>query len=407
VFLLVMTSPSAAPAHIALSEGVAGHRAAGVTSPVQASLELDDGAASQRQQGPRSAAGRPVPLLDVRRIYLEPAAAVLPRGQQVLARFPHAERVEVLSHQAVPYDARDVERWVRTKTEDLVLGVKKSLSARPNGRSSDFVAPSTANGCAMACAYCYVPRRKGYGNPITVFANIEQITGYLRRHVARQGSKPAPDQVDPHAWVYDIGENSDCSVDARLSDNVRDLVELFRGLPTAKASFATKHVNRELLDWDPQGRTRIRFSLMPATDARLLDLKTSTTSDRIAAIDAFVDAGYEVHVNLSPVVVRDGWLEDWAELLDQLADGTGERFRAQAAAEVIFLTHNDRLHEINLGWHPKAEQVLWRPEVQQPKRSQTGGWNVRYRNGFKGARVKELTDLVAERTPWLRIRYAF
>jgi spore photoproduct lyase len=347
------------------------------------------------------------PLLDVRRIYLEPAAAELPRGQQVLARWPDAERIEVLSHQAVPYTAADVERWVRVKTEDLVLGVKKSLTARPNGRSSDFIAPSTANGCAMACAYCYVPRRKGYANPVTVFANIERITKYVQGHVKRQGVKPEPNQCDPVAWVYDIGENSDVSVDARLSDNVRDLVTTFRDLPTAKASFATKHVNRELLDYDPQGRTRVRFSLMPEADAKVLDIRTDRIADRIAAVDDFVAAGYEVHVNLSPVVVRDGWLADWAQLLDDLAEGTGAAFKAQAAAEVILLTHNDRLHETNLTWHPKAEQLLWTPETQQPKRSQTGGWNVRYRNGFKGERVRELTDLIAARTPWLRVRYAF
>jgi spore photoproduct lyase family protein len=347
------------------------------------------------------------PLLDVRRIYTEPAAAESPRGKDVLARFPEAEVVEVLSHQAVPYTAADVDRWVRIKTEDLVLGVKKSLTARPNGRSSDFVAPSTANGCAMACAYCYVPRRKGYANPITVFTNIDKITGYLARHVGRQGAKTVPDQVDATSWVYDIGENSDCSVDARISDNVRDLVDLFRDLPTAKASFATKHVNRDLLDWDPAGRTRIRFSLMPQADSKLLDIRTSPIAERLAAIDDFVAAGYEVHVNLSPVVIRDGWLEDWAALLDDLADASAPAFKAQAAAEVIFLTHNDRLHEVNLGWHPKAEDVLWQPEIQQPKRSQTGGLNVRYRTGFKGKQVAALTDLIAERTPWLRVRYAF
>ena len=239
-------------------------------------------------------------LLDVRRIFVEPAAAELPRGKDVLARWPDAELVEVASHLQVPYDADNVRRWVRIKTEDLVLGVKKSLTARPNGRSSDWIAPSTANGCAMACAYCYVPRRKGYANPITVFANIEQITGYLSRHVGRQGAKSEPNQCDPAAWVYDIGENSDCSVDARVSDNVRDLVELFRGLPTAKASFATKQVNRDLLSWDPRGRTRIRFSLMPREDARLLDLRTSSIDERIHAIDDFVEAGYEMHLNFSP-----------------------------------------------------------------------------------------------------------
>ena len=94
-------------------------------------------------------------LVDVRRIYLEPAAAELPRGREILTRWPDAERVEVTSHWQIPElhgDEANVRRWVRIKTEALVLGLKKSLSARPNGRSSDFIAPSTANGCAMACA---------------------------------------------------------------------------------------------------------------------------------------------------------------------------------------------------------------------------------------------------------------
>src|SRR5947209_10008564 len=173
--------------------------------------------------------------------------------------------------------------------------------------SSDLIAPATANGCAMGCAYCYVPRRRGYANPIPVCTNIDKIVGYLGRHVTRQGVKPEPNQCDAQAWVYDIGENSDVSVDALVSDNVRDLVESFARWPTAKATFATKYVNRELLELDPRGHTRIRFSLMPEADSKLLDIRTSPIVDRIAAIDDFVAAGYEVHVNFSPVVVRDGW----------------------------------------------------------------------------------------------------
>jgi spore photoproduct lyase len=120
-----------------------------------------------------------------------------------------------------------------------------------------------------------------------------------------------------------------------------------------------------------------------------------------------VAAGYEVHVNLSPVVVRDGWLDDWAALLDALGEGTGPAAKAQLAAEVIFLTHNEGLHEVNLGWHPKAEEVLWRPDLQERKRSQSGQWNVRYRVVEKGRHVAALTDLIARRAPYLRIRYAF
>ncbi|NED93044.1 spore photoproduct lyase family protein, partial [Streptomyces sp. SID11233] len=87
-----------------------------------------------------------------------------------------------------------------------------------------------------------------------------------------------------------------------------------------KASFATKFVNPDLLGYEPRGRTRIRFSLMPPADARLLDLRTSPVAERIAAAGDFLDAGYEVHFNLSPVVLRPGWQRDWSELLTHLDD---------------------------------------------------------------------------------------
>jgi len=349
-------------------------------------------------------------LLDVRTIYLEPVVRETTRGKEILARFPDAEQVEVASHWQIPGlhgNEGNVRDWTRIKRQVLVLGVKKSLAARANGRSSDFIATSTANGCAMACSYCYVPRRKGYANPITVFVNIEAILRHLEGHVKRQGVKAQPNQCDPEAWVYDIGENSDCSVDAAISDNVRDLVALFRRLPTAKASFATKFVNPVLLDYDPQARTRVRLSLMPEETATKVDLRTSRIAERIAFIDPLVEAGYEVQVNFSPVIVHEGWLDRWRTLLDQLDAGLSARAKAQLKAEVIFLAHNEQLHDVNLGWHPTGEELLWRPDIQESKRSQTGGINVRYRSGLKRSMVRDLLDLIDDRIPYCDVRYAF
>ncbi|MFE5999667.1 spore photoproduct lyase family protein [Streptomyces sp. NPDC056454] len=349
-------------------------------------------------------------MLDVREVYAEPAAIASPRGQQILARLPGVPVTEVAGHWRIPSlhgNDGNIARWTRIKTETLVLGVRQSLTTRPNGRSADWIAPGASNGCAMACAYCYVPRRKGYANPITLFTNIEAIAAHVRRHVWAQGPKSQPNQCDPHAWVYDIGENGDCSVDALICDNTADLIGLFRRLPSAKASFATKFVNPDLLALDPQGRTRVRFSVMPADDSRLLDLRTSPVAERIAAAADFLDAGYEVHFNLSPVVLRPGWQRDWAELLGQLDDVLPGRVKAQAAAEIIMLTHNQQLHEVNLGWHPRAEEVLWQPGAQETKRSENGALNVRYALEVKRDALARLRELIGERTPWLRIRYAF
>ncbi|KIC62248.1 spore photoproduct lyase family protein [Pseudarthrobacter phenanthrenivorans] len=349
-------------------------------------------------------------LLQIRRIYAQPAALELPRGREIAARWPDAEVVLVDNHWNIPDlhgDETNVPRWSRIKTEALVLGVKKSLAVKPNGRSADFIAPSTANGCAMACAYCYVPRHKGYSNPVTVFANIDQIAGTLERHAARQGLKLEPNQCDPELWVYDIGENSDCSVDALISDNVEELVGLFRELPNAKLSFATKFVNPAMLAWDHGGHTRIRFSLMPAGLAKSIDIRTSPVAERMAAINDFVAAGYEVHVNFSPVIITDTWLADWEELLRRLDATLTPAAKAQLAAEVIFLTHNEQLHEVNLGWHPQAEDVLWRPGLQESKTSENGFNNVRYRSRAKAGYIRQLTRLIEDITPYCRIRYAF
>ncbi|MEU0162448.1 spore photoproduct lyase family protein [Streptomyces sp. NPDC006261] len=349
-------------------------------------------------------------MLNVREVYAEPAALASPRGRQILARLPGIPVTEVPGHWRIPSlhgNDGNIARWTRIKSQTLVLGVRQSLTTRPNGRSADWIAPGASNGCAMACAYCYVPRRKGYANPITLFTNIEAITAHVRRHVRAQGPKRQPNQCDPHSWVYDIGENGDCSVDALICDNTADLIAMFRGLPSAKASFATKFVNPDLLALDPRGRTRVRFSVMPADDSRLLDLRTSPVAERIAAAADFLDAGYEVHFNLSPVVLRPGWQRDWAELLDQLDDVLPGRVKAQAAAEIIMLTHNQQLHEVNLGWHPRAEEVLWQPDAQETKRSENGALNIRYARDIKRDALARLRELIAEHAPWLRVRYAF
>ena len=79
----------------------------------------------------------PKALIEPKLIYLEPIVREYPRGREVLSRFPHAELVEVASHWNIPQlaDPALAGDWLRVKRDTLVLGVKKSLAIRPNGRS--------------------------------------------------------------------------------------------------------------------------------------------------------------------------------------------------------------------------------------------------------------------------------
>ena len=100
-------------------------------------------------------------------------------------------------------------------------------------------------------------------------------------------------------------------------------------------------------------------------------------------------------------------MEDYLVLFDELNAKLNEKTKQQLKCEIIFLTHNDLLHEVNMGWHPKAEEVLWRPELQEVKFSQTGGRNVRYKRGLKSELVSTMVNMVQEKLPYCGIRYAF
>jgi spore photoproduct lyase len=92
-------------------------------------------------------------------------------------------------------------------------------------------------------------------------------------------------------------------------------------------------------------------------------------------------------------------------MLDAALSGAAKE---QLAAEVIFLTHTEELHEVNLLWHPKGERLLWRPDIQEQKTSQASGDRVlRYEKGLKRRLVREFTDLLNVWLPYCEIRYAF
>lgn len=153
-------------------------------------------------------------------------------AEQILNRFPSAEVIAVDSHWQIPeLFAADAKDWMQLKREVLVLGIKAGLTHQPNGRSADFIAASTSNGCLSACQYCYVARRKGGSNPLTIFVNLEEIIGSIRNHQQKLGPEATPNQCDARFRTYDIDCNADLTLDSFVCDHPATLVREFRLQP--------------------------------------------------------------------------------------------------------------------------------------------------------------------------------
>jgi spore photoproduct lyase len=330
-------------------------------------------------------------------------------AREILERFPNAKVKRVESHNKIPELIEiDPAEWIASKKDYLVIGIKKELRHQPNNQSADFIAASHTTGCIASCQYCYVARNTGGSNVARVYANIDNIIASIDRHQKKLGSKNSPNQQDSSLWVYDIGSNNDNSLDATYSDNPLKMIKAFSEMENAKASFATKFVNEDAwLSVDPKGKTRIRHSLMPQEIARYVDIRTSPISERIRSMNNLVNAGYEVHANFSPVIAYGGdqWAKNWKKLWEEMNDVLHNKVKEQLKCEVIFLTHSQKLHELNLNWNPKGEEFLVGQIKQRKKYNKPDVLVYNYQE--KKKLVSEFSEALNKNLPYCPIRYIF
>lgn len=274
---------------------------------------------------------------------------------------------------------------------------------RESGRSTDFISPSFGHGCLFNCTYCYMKRHKPEG--LDIAKNTGDILTAINNH-SWFTPVQKPNQTHETLTTYDISCNEDFALHLKYH-NWQQIFEFFKTSDKAMGSFATKYVNKNLLAYNPKQKIRIRFSLMPQVFADQLEPNTSPISERIAAINDFIKAGYDVHVNFSPVIVTDNWLKHYQELFQELDKSVKEEYKPLVKAEVIFLTHNTGKHQKNVKDNLPGEDLLWHPDIQEDKVSQYGGVNLRYKASLKAGYIKEFVELHEQFINWNTIRYIF
>jgi spore photoproduct lyase len=280
---------------------------------------------------------------------------------------------------------------------------RKSMLIRESGRSSDFISPSFGYGCLLNCSYCYMKRHRPEG--LDIPKNIEDILTAVDHHVVFE-TIDKPNQTDSKFVTYDISCNEDFALHSKYYDWEK-IFRFFRDHNRAKATLATKIIPNHFLKFNPWEKVRIRFSLMPQKLSTIFEPNTPSILDRIKAINRFYEAGYDVHVNFSPVILYKGWKTDYMDLFGLLDQYVKEEYKKDVLAEVIFLTHNKDKHENNVKNKLEKEYLLWNPKIQEKKISEYGGKNVRYKKVLKKQAINQFKNIHNEIIPWNTIRYIF
>jgi spore photoproduct lyase len=278
---------------------------------------------------------------------------------------------------------------------------RKSMIIRESNRSSDFISPSFGFGCLLECTYCYMKRHRPKG--LQYATNTNQILDEINSH-ALFTSVEKPNQTHRHYITYDISCNEDFALHSKYYD-WQNIFGFFKDHNKAMATLATKIIPNNFLEYNPNEKVRIRFSMMPQSLSSVLEPNTAKIIDRIKAVNTFRNAGYDVHLNFSPVVYYKNWIKEYRELFKTIDDIVEDK--ENVLSEVIFLTHNVKKHQYNLDNNVGDESLLWQPEIQEAKESQYGGHNIRYKYGIKREMIELFKINHKKIIPWNTIRYIF
>jgi len=280
---------------------------------------------------------------------------------------------------------------------------RKSMIIRESGRSTDFISPSFGYGCLYNCTYCYMKRHLPDG--LTIAKNEGDILTAINNHSVWLTPK-IPNQTHKQYYTYDISCNEDFALHCKYH-NWQRIFDFFKDDDKIMGSFATKYVNIDLLEYNSKEKIRIRFSLIPENIRVIVEPNTSKIVDRLKAINHFIEAGYDVHINFSPIIVYDNWLYDYNQLFILIDSIVNQKYKSKVLAECIFLTHNESKHLYNTEHNLPGEYLLWAPKLQESKVSQYGGKNIRYNRFVKKDYINQFTKLHNKVIPWNTIRYIF
>ncbi|GGH18756.1 spore photoproduct lyase [Paenibacillus segetis] len=251
-------------------------------------------------------------------IFFEPQSLDYPLGEQLYKHFEQAgiPLKMTTSHNRVtgiPGDT-DAQKY-RNAKRTLVVGVRKTLKFDTSKPSAEYAIP-LATGCAGHCHYCYLQTTMSSKPYIRVYVNLDEILAAAEKYI---------EERKPEITTFEAACTGDPVSFEHLTGALRYYIEFMGKQPYGRLRFVTKYDNVDsLLDANHRGHTRIRFSINSSYVIRNFEPATSGFEERIEAAGKIAEAGYPLGFIMAPIMIYDGWKEDYLELIKKLHERIGD-----------------------------------------------------------------------------------
>jgi spore photoproduct lyase len=208
----------------------------------------------------------------------------------------------------------------------LVVGIRKTLDFATCKPSADFQLP-LVTGCPGKCQYCYLNTTMGKKPYIRVYVNIDQILDQAQTYI---------DARLPDYTVFEGAATSDPLAVEPFTGSLAAAIAFFGRQEKAGFRFVTKFTNvNPLLKIRHNGKTRFRFSINTESIITAYERGAPGLGQRLEAAYKVAAAGYPLGFIIAPVMLYEGWREEYEELFARL----GRLFGALEKLTLEIITH--------------------------------------------------------------------
>lgn len=287
-------------------------------------------------------------------VYYEPEILTYELGKELKAKFAELPWFPIESHNRIPeMQARPNEDFGRMK-RNLIIGIRKTHKYVENHKVSDYLVPYTSSGCSAMCLYCYLVCNYNKCSYLRLFVNREQMLERIIR-VSRSGEQEK---------VFEIGSNSDLVLENTITRNLEWTIPRFAAEGRGSLTFPTKfHMIDPLLELDHRGKVIFRMSVNPQSIIRRIEIGTSSLQERITAVNRMCDAGYPCGLLIAPVILVEGWKDEYRKLLAALQEGLSSKMKREMFLEIILMTYSYVHRAINGEAFPAAPDLYDREKM--------------------------------------------
>lgn len=264
-----------------------------------------------------------------KRVFFEQEALHYPLGENLYHRFCR-EGIPVAiikSHNRVTGipGKTSQEAYLEAK-RTFVVGVRKTLKFETCKPSAHYQLPLCTS-CVGKCEYCYLNTTLGRKPYLRVYVNIEEILQTAKDYIAER---------KPEITYFEGAATSDPLPFEPYTGALAQTIAFFGREKFGRFRFVTKFTEVDsLLQLSHQGHTQIRFSINTQRIIEKYEHNTSSFMERVEAAKKCAGVAYPLGFLIAPVIIYEGWQEEYEELLEKLANTLPDFSQQKLTFEVI------------------------------------------------------------------------